>query len=164
MSRRSLSVGIACAATALAALLITPAAPAAAANPKIMITKVYYDTPGTDTPATNTRLNGEYVVLKNTTSAKINLKGWTLRDVQSTASGHIYRFGSDFWLGAGKSVTIHTGKGTNTSTNRYWGRTGSSSYAYIWNNSGDKAYLRNSAGTAIDSCGWSSVGSGYTYC
>ncbi|MFE9691992.1 hypothetical protein [Micromonospora sp. NPDC005806] len=35
--------------------------------------------------------------------------------------------------------------------------------AYIWNNTGDTAYLRNSAGTSIDTCSWGSSGS-YTYC
>lgn len=50
------------------------------------------------------------------------------------------------------------GKGSNTSTHRYWG-----SSWYIWNNSGDAAYLRNSAGAAIDSCAWGSTGS-YTSC
>ena len=34
---------------------------------------------------------------------------------------------------------------------------------YIWNNNGDKAYLRNASGTLIDSCAWGD-GKGYTYC
>ncbi|MGC4804198.1 lamin tail domain-containing protein [Micromonospora sp. DT233] len=82
-----------------------------------------------------------------------NLKSWTVRD----KARHVYTFG-DFRLAAGKSVYLHTGKGTNTSTDRYWG-----SGAYIWNNDGDTAYLRNSAGTQIDTCSWKSSGS-YTSC
>ncbi|MFE9654136.1 lamin tail domain-containing protein [Micromonospora sp. NPDC006431] len=129
------------------------AAPAQAATPAVMITKVYYNSPGSDN-GSNTSLNAEYVRLTNKRSSTINLKNWTLRD----KSNHVYKFSSDFYLKAGYSVVIHTGKGTNTSSNRYWGLSG-----YVWNNTGDAAYLRNSAGTAIDSCSWGSRGS-YTYC
>ncbi|MET8906451.1 lamin tail domain-containing protein [Micromonospora sp. NPDC004551] len=132
---------------------LAAAAPAQAATPAVMITKAYYNSPGSDT-GSNTSLNAEYVRLTNKRSSTINLKYWTLRD----KSNHVYKFASDFKLGAGASVYIHTGKGTNTSTHRYWG-----SGAYIWNNTGDTAYLRNSAGTAIDSCSWGSSGS-YTNC
>jgi ribosomal protein L21E len=132
---------------------LAAAAPAQAATPAILITKVYYNSPGSDT-GSNTSLNGEYVQLTNKRSYAINLKYWTLRD----KSNHVYKFTSDFKLGAGASVYIHTGKGTNTSTHRYWGLSG-----YVWNNTGDAAYLRNSAGTGIDSCSWGSSGS-YTYC
>lgn len=129
------------------------AAPAQAATPAIQITLVYYNSPGSDT-GSNTSLNGEYVRLTNKRSYGINLKYWTLRD----KSNHVYRFSSDFRLAPGASVYIHTGKGSNTSTHRYWGLSW-----YVWNNSGDAAYLRNSAGTSIDSCSWGSSGS-YTYC
>jgi hypothetical protein len=47
---------------------------------------------------------------------------------------------------------LHTGKGTNTTTNRYWG-----SGNYIWNNNGDAAYLRNASGKAVDNCSWGYV-------
>lgn len=43
---------------------------------------------------------------------------------------------------------------TNTSTHRYWGASGP-----IWNNGGDTAYLRNAAGTLMDSCTYSGGGS-----
>jgi hypothetical protein len=70
----------------------------------------------------------------------------------------VYTFGT-FSLPAGKSVTLHTGKGSNTSTNLYWG-----SGNYIWNNTGDTAYLRK-AGTSsnTDTCSWKSVSS-YVTC
>jgi hypothetical protein len=47
-------------------------------------------------------------------------------------------------------VKIHTGLGTNTQTNRYWGRSW-----YVWNNTGDRATLKNRAGTVIDRCSYS---------
>ncbi|MFI9642911.1 lamin tail domain-containing protein [Micromonospora sp. NPDC051925] len=132
---------------------LTVAAPAQAAAAAVEITKVYYNSPGTDNRS-NTSLNAEYVKLTNRRSSTLNLKSWTLRD----KSNHVYKFSGDFRLAKGASVYVHTGKGTNTSTHRYWG-----SGNYIWNNTGDTAYLRNSAGTGIDSCKWGSKGS-YTYC
>jgi len=133
---------------------LTGTGPAQAAGPAIQITKLYYDSPGSDTGST-TSLNAEWVRLTNKRTYSINLKYWTLRD----RAGHVYRFGGDFWLRPGSNVYVHTGKGTNNSSNRYWGRSW-----YVWNNTGDTAYLRNAAGTLIDTCAWSTRGSGYTYC
>ncbi|MEU5942092.1 lamin tail domain-containing protein [Micromonospora sp. NPDC047548] len=151
MKHKLIGFAVALAATVGGTLAV--AAPAQAATPAVQITKVYYNSPGTDNRS-NSSLNAEYVKLTNRRSTTINLKSWTLRD----KSNHVYKFSGDFRLAKGASVYIHTGKGTNTSTHRYWG-----SGAYIWNNTGDTAYLRNSAGTAIDSCSWGSSGS-YTYC
>jgi hypothetical protein len=68
------------------------------------------------------------------------LTGWAIRD----AAGHVYRF-PRFRLRPGSSVRLHTGKGRNTRRNLYWG-----SSWYIWNNTGDKATLKNRPGTRID--------------
>jgi len=140
-------------AVAATGLAITVAVPAEAATPAIQLTKVYYNSPGSDT-GSNTSLNAEYVRLTNKRSYTINLKSWTVRDLSS----HVYTFSSDFRLAPGASVYIHTGKGTNTSGHRYWGRA-----AYVWNNTGDKATVRNPSATTIDTCSWGSSGS-YTYC
>jgi hypothetical protein len=99
-------------------------------------------------------LNGEYVQITNRTPATVDLKGWTVRD----AGNHVYTFGSTYRLGKGGSVYLHTGKGTNSTAHRYWGRTG-----YIWNDGGDTAVLRTAAGKTVDSCRWGS-GSGVTAC
>ena len=53
---------------------------------------------------------------------------------------------------------MHTGRGTNGRYNLYW-----RSSAYIWNNTGDKAILRNKADNTIDTCTWGD-GSGAKYC
>jgi hypothetical protein len=130
---------------------LTIGAPAQAAAPAVQITRVYYNSPGTDNRS-NASLNAEYVRLTNTTSKAINLKGWTLRDKQH----HIYTFTS-YTLGAGRRVYIHTGKGTNGKPDyqhRYW-----NSGNYIWNNTGDTAYVRNPSGRQIDTCSWGSTGS-----
>jgi hypothetical protein len=109
--------------------------------------------PGSDT-GSNSSLNAEWVRLTNKRSYTINLSYWTLRD----KTGYKYTFSSDYRLAPGYNVYIHSGKGTNTSYHRYWGRGW-----YVWNNTGDTAYLRNSASTLIDTCSWGSSGS-YTYC
>ncbi|HEY3002648.1 MAG TPA: lamin tail domain-containing protein [Kribbellaceae bacterium] len=98
----------------------------------IQFRRFQYDSPGSDT-GSNTSLNAEYVQLKNVTTRTFNLYGYT--------------------------VTVHTGRGTNTSYHRYWG-----SSWYIWNNTGDKAYLRTPSGTLVDYCAWTSIGAGYKYC
>jgi P pilus assembly chaperone PapD len=128
-------------------------APADAAG-AIQFTRIQYDSPGSDT-RTNTSLNAEYVQLKNVTTRTFNLYGWTLRDV----AGHTYTFSTNHYLRPGATVTIRTGKGTNTATTRYWG-----SAAYIWNNTGDRAYLRTPSNTLVDYCVWTSTGAGYKYC
>lgn len=135
--------------TAVVAFTATPAEAASA----IQFGKIQYDSPGSDT-GSNSSLISEYVVIKNTGTTSRSLTGWTVRD----ASSHIYTFGT-FTLGAGKSVTLRSGSGTNSSTTRYWNKSW-----YVWNNTGDKAYLRNASGTGIDYCAWTSVGAGYKYC
>jgi hypothetical protein len=124
-----------------------------AATPPVKIYKVQYDSPGSDS-GSNTSLNTEWVMLKNTTSTNRSLSGWTLRD----KTGYTYRFPT-FTLKAGATVTVRTGKGTATSTQRYYNRTW-----YVWNNTGDTAYLRDSNGYLKHSCSWSSLGGGYKYC
>jgi hypothetical protein len=131
----------------LAMLSLIPTAPAA-----IKITKIYFDSPGADT-GSNTSLNAEWIRLKNTGSRGRYLTGWTIRDT----SGHVYRFGT-YRLRAGYTVTVHTGRGTNTRRNRYWRSDG-----YIWNNDGDTAKLKNRVGTLIDRCHYSGAGS-YKIC
>ncbi|MGO4359380.1 lamin tail domain-containing protein [Terrabacter sp. RAF57] len=150
--RKKMGIVLAVAGATLA-VATTTAAPVQAATPAIQISRVYYNSPGSDTRS-NTSLNAENVRLTNTRSVSINLKYWTLRD----NTGYTYKFASDFKLAPGASVYIHTGKGTNTSAHRYWGRA-----SYVWNNTGDKATVRNSAGTAIDTCSWGGTGS-VTYC
>ena len=136
-----------------AAGLFLNVAPAEAAS-AIQITRVYVNAPGTDTTS-NTSVNGEYVTLKNTSSTRKTLTGYTLRD----ESSHVYTFGT-FTLAGGTSVNVHTGKGTNTASNRYMGR----GY-HIWNNTGgDSARLRNSTGTTLDTCAWSGSISSYVNC
>lgn len=149
MRRRITGAVLAAVLAGVGSLLV--AAPANAAS-SIQFTKVYFDSPGSDT-GSNTSLNAEYFVLKNVTGSTVTLTDWTVRD----RANHVYRF-TTFRLAAGAKVTVHTGRGTNTSTHRYWNRKW-----YVWNNTGDKAYLRTPGGTLKDTCEWTSYGS-YKIC
>ncbi|MGW7519331.1 lamin tail domain-containing protein [Streptomyces sp. NPDC054796] len=142
----------AAAAGAAAVLALTLAAPAQAAS-AVQFRYFRYDSPGSDRGG-NSSVNAEYFTLKNVSSRSVSLKGYTVKD----SAGYKYTFGT-FTLKSGKSVRVHTGKGTNKSTDRYWGRSW-----YVWNNSGDKATLRSASGSSLDTCSWSRTGSGYKNC
>ncbi len=123
-------------------------APSAQAAGCVQIYRIYFDSPGSDN-GSNRSLNAEWIQLHNKCSSAKSLAGWTVRD----ASSHVYHLGT-YTLKAGGYVKIHTGRGTNSSTNRYW-----ASRYYIWNNNGDTAKLKNGSGTLVDKCHYSGAGS-----
>lgn len=86
-------------------------------------------------------LNGEYVVFENRGSAAVDVTNWEVTD----EVGKTYTFGS-FTLDPGATVTLHTGTGTDTSTDRYWNRS-----APVWNNSGDTVFLHDDDGVLVTS-------------
>lgn len=117
-------------------LLITPR-PASA----IRITRIYYNSPGPDT-GTNKSLNAERIRLTNTSRTIQPLRGWSI----TNSHGQVYRFGR-LQLRAGASVTVHSGRGRDTASDRYWNRRG-----YSWNNRRDLARLDRANGTLADQC------------
>lgn len=80
----------------------------------------------------------EWVDFENTGSSDQDLTGWTVEDEAS----HTYQFPDGFTLGAGDTVRLHTGNGTDSNTDLYWG-----SGSPVWNNSGDTCYLYDDAGS-----------------
>ncbi|WP_249998186.1 lamin tail domain-containing protein [Actinoplanes sp. M2I2] len=139
--KKKFVVAVSVAASLLGVVVATPAQ---AAEAPVYFSRINYDSPGSDTRS-NVSLNGEWFRLSNSTKKAIQLKDFTVRDT----ANHIYKFGS-YVLNPGKSVTVHTGKGTDgkpAATDRYWG-----SGAYIWNNTGDTAILRSATGKTINSC------------
>ncbi|GAA0802724.1 lamin tail domain-containing protein [Spirilliplanes yamanashiensis] len=128
--------------------VVKPVPPKQPGLGSVQFSRINYDAPGKDRK-TKKSLNGEWVRLTNRTGTTINLKNWTIRDV----GGHVYTFRGNAYLVAGRSVTVHTGPGTNgrPSLHRYWG-----AWNHVWNNGGDTATLRNSAGKTIDTCRWTS--------
>ncbi|GAA4105152.1 lamin tail domain-containing protein [Nonomuraea soli] len=133
-------------AAAVAATTLT-ATPAFAAAPAVQIVKVYYDSPGSDRRS-NSSLNGEYVVIQNTTRKAIVLEGWQVRD----KTGYTYEFGPDVILGAKKRITLRSGSGGDGTSTVYWGRK-----QYVWNNDKDTAYVRKPDGKLVDSCSYNST-------
>lgn len=138
------TVSIIAAATLALGAALAAGSPAEAATPALRFHGAQYDSPGSDTRSAAS-LDNEWVSLINSGSKAVNLKGYTIRD----ASNHVYTLGNVTIAAKGGRLWLHTGKGTNTTRHRYWG-----SGNYIWNNTGDTAYLRNSAGKAVDSCSW----------
>ena len=127
--------------------------PASAAPPCVVVYRIYYNSPGTDT-GSNYSLNAEWIQLRNRCSTGRSLESWRIRDV----AGHTYTFGA-FRLGGGKYVKVRTGTGTATATNLYQGRSW-----YVWNNDKDTAYLRNADGTLIDTCSYNNRSASSVYC
>jgi hypothetical protein len=76
-------------------------------------------------------LTNEQVILTNL-SGQVNMAGWTMTD----GEGNQFTFPSLSLLSNGE-VTVHTGRGTNTPTDLYWGQT-----EPRWA-SGKVAYLRD---------------------
>ena len=125
---------------------LTPAAVGAAeAAGCVRITGGVFDSPSNDNYMPY--LNQEYVVIKNVCSTSKLMTGWRVNDYGRI---HTYTFPSGYRIGAGVSVKLHSGTGTNNATNLYWKRT----YGAVWNNTPpERAYLRNSSGTTVSS--WS---------
>ncbi len=95
------------------------------------------DPPGDDTLTPNE----EWVSFRNVSAAPIDLTAHMVRD---ESASHRYRFG-DTRLGPGEAVTLRTGCGVDTVTDRHWCVTGSA----VWNNTGDTVYLLDPWGTVI---------------
>ncbi len=109
-----------------------PSAPGAA-----LAVEVNADAPGDD----NLNLNGEWVRFTNTGATAVDLDGWTVAD---ESASHRYAF-RDLVLAPGASVTLFTGCGTDTPTERFWCNEGSA----VWNNRGDTVFLRAPDGNIV---------------
>ncbi|WP_461865576.1 lamin tail domain-containing protein [Thermococcus sp.] len=114
----------------------------------VVIAYVNYDPPGDD-------VKGEYVVIRNDGLVDVDLTEWQLEDEKN----HVYTFPNGFILKAGAEVTVHTGEGTDTDTDLYWGRGKA-----VWNNNGDTAYLYDASGKLIDKCSWTGDEGGAISC
>ncbi|EMA03759.1 competence protein ComEC [Haloarcula vallismortis] len=90
----------------------------------LIIDRVRADAAGDD----RDNLNDEYVVFRNAGAEPLEMGGWTVAD----EAGHTYTVPDGFTLEPDATVTLHTGSGTDTDTDLYWG-----SGRPIWNNGGD---------------------------
>jgi len=131
------------------ALLATPAQAAGG----VTIYHVWFDSPGSDNRS-NKSLNAEWVQIKNNGSSAVSLRGWVLKD----ASNHKYTF-LNVKIGAHKTMKVHTGRGTDTTADKYQNRR-----AYVWNNTSDTATLTKANGSKVDSCSWTTRDPSDKYC
>jgi len=136
------------AALGLGGIAVTMAAPTITevdAAGCVRITGGVFNSPGNDNYMPY--LNQEYVVIKNVCSTSKLMTGYKVHDY---GKKHIYAFPSGYRIGAGVSVKLRSGTGTNGTYNLYWHR----SYGAVWNNTPpERAYLKNPSGTTISS--WS---------
>ncbi len=145
------------AATIATTMTVFSEAPAWAVG-RVKITAAYYDpNPSGPDPDTNTGRNHEYIVIHNSGSRRVTMTGWVLHDVPRAGTTHRFVFPT-FRLRPGKTVRIHTGSGSNNSTDLYWG-----SSVYIWGDDSDTATLVK-RGTTMSSCHWTSSDSAPKFC
>ncbi len=97
---------------------------------------VHADAEGADSE----NLNDEYIVFTNTGNEVLDLRGHTISD----AAGRTYTVPEGVTLEPGATLTVHTGSGTDTETDLYWG-----SGSPIWNNGGDTITVTTPDGTVI---------------
>lgn len=113
-----------------------PETPTGTSDTALDVVEVNADADGDDAE----NLNDEYVVFENTGTSSLDLSGWELAD----AADHTYTIPEGTVLDPGERITIHTGSGTDTATDLYWGQS-----RPVWNNDGDTVILRDDAGTVV---------------
>ena len=95
-----------------------------------------FDAPGDD----RQNLNEEYVCFQNGGDEAIRMTGWRVAD----EAGATYSF-PVFELASKATVRLHTGSGSDTATDLYWGLS-----RPVWNNDGDTIYLYDASGRLVE--------------
>ncbi len=103
---------------------------------ELSLTDINADADGDD----RENLNDEYLVFQNNGSEPLDLSGWTVED----EAGKRYVFPNDYMLDAGATVTLHTGSGSDSEHDLYWG-----AESPVWNNAGDTVIVHNSEGERV---------------
>ncbi len=123
----------------------------------IEIVNIHNNPAGEDTAS---KLTDEYITIKNVSTKSYTMVGWIVSDRTPTGKEtHLFYFpervnGNTWTLDPGEYIYLMTGKGTN----RYYPKTdkhGPQFHFYmqrdwfVWNNSGDTAYLRLPSGEFV---------------
>ena len=103
----------------------------------VAITEIEPNPPGPD----EENLNGEWIVIANTSDTEMDFTGWILRDASSV---HRYLFPAGTTVAPGTNLTIYTGCGEDDLGRRYWCADGP-----IWGNAGDSALLLDTEGHTV---------------
>ena len=126
----------------LVAVMALALATASTAQAGIQMTKIL-PYPGVVPGDHNAQVNAEYVVVHNSAANAKGLRGWYIREKKLKRT---FTF-PGFTLCGGCSVKIHSGNGTNTGTDLYWGRA-----AGTWVDGGDTAVLHRVGGLLQGQC------------
>lgn len=105
-------------------------------TPNLVLLDYQADPAGDDTK----NLNEEWIKLQNADDNSIDLTAWTVHD----ADGNTYQFPDGFVLDAKTDVTLHTGSGTDSTTDLYWGKG-----TPVWTNGGDRIIVENGSGNMV---------------
>ena len=109
------------------------AAAASASSTGVTIAHIEFDPPGRD-------VEGEYVLIRNDSSAPVSLTSWQLEDGQAR---HTYVFPTCM-LAPGAELKLWTRAGVNDGANLYWGQR-----VAVWNNEGDTCTLLDATGAVV---------------
>jgi hypothetical protein len=90
----------------------------------------------------------EYVCLKNTGRAAVDLAGWIVED----QDGNVYTF-NEYSLPSKDIVTIYTGSGDDRRLHKYWDLD-----TAVWDDDGETATARRATGHVVDRCHYSGAG------
>lgn len=82
----------------------------------------------------------EYVTFRNTGDEALDLSGWIVEN----DDGQRFVFPDGFTLDAGQNVTVHSGRGSDTETDVYWGAT-----SEVWDDDGDTILVRTADGREV---------------
>jgi hypothetical protein len=120
----------------LGLFIVPPSSVEAAGCVRLVATN--FDAPGNDNYAS--KLNGEWVRIKNVCGRTKRIDGWKIHDY---GKKNVYKFKTGVKIRPGQRITLKSGRGTDTAAKKYWGRR----YGAIWDNTPpERAYLRNRAG------------------
>jgi micrococcal nuclease len=102
----------------------------------LVVETIHADASGND----NENLNDEYVVFRNAGETPLAIGGWTVTE----GAGREYVFPAGTTLAPGATITLHTGSGSDSSTDRFWGQSRA-----VWNNDGDTVTVRDESGRRV---------------
>jgi len=87
----------------------------------------------------NTSINGEFILIRNSSNEDFNIGGWTIKD----SATNTYEFPA-YLLEKDSELVLFSGNGTDGDGKFYWG-----SSMPVWNNDHDCLYLRDTSGLLI---------------
>ena len=144
---------------ALLMVVAVPASPVSVAAEDewgVRFGRIVFNPTGPDT-GDNDHLNREYVLIRNHTNERKNVRGWMVRDL---GGEHAYEIERRIVLRPGDYIRLHSGRAGDTITacthsacptihDLHWRLD-----EYVWDNDRDRARLVRPDGSRADRCGY----------